>query len=248
MAQKYNDILRLEKVSVGYDNRAVARDISLSIKSGEMFGLIGVNGAGKTSLIKSIIGLRDHISGEITFFDGKILDEDCKKQFAYLPERFDPPWFLSGVEFAKFALALYGKKFDRDQLDEYCDFVRLDKAFLSKRMNTYSKGMRQKLGLITTLMSDVPLLILDEPMSGLDPIARVNVKNLLLRAMDRGQTILICSHILADMDALCGRIAVLNNQEIQFIGAPNDLKAKYSVPHLEQAFLEIVQSQQDQAA
>ena len=232
--------LSLKNVHVSYENLVVAEDISFDVKKGEMFGLIGINGAGKTSLIKSVIGLKERQAGEIKIFDRKDLDQGSKKFFGYLPERFDPPWFLTGREFVKFTLSLYNIGFDESVLHEFCKDISLGEQFLGKRMTTYSKGMRQKLGLIATLMSDVELLILDEPMSGLDPLARVNVKTLLNKAKEKGQTVFLSSHILADLDDMCDRIAILDNKKIRFVGTPSDLKHDYNTRNLEQAFLSLL--------
>ena len=233
-------ILELEKLNVGYGNICVAQDINFNVKQNETFGLIGINGAGKTSIIKSIIGLKQQQSGDIKIFGQTGLSKAQKSKFGYLPERFDPPWFLTGEEFVKFNLKLYDRPFEQDELYEYCDDIRLDKNFLSKRMNTYSKGMRQKLGLVATLMSGVELLILDEPMSGLDPIARVSVKQLLVKSISKGQTVFLCSHILSDLDELCDNIAILHDSKIQFLGAPADLKKMHKKDSLEQAFLSLI--------
>ena len=234
-------ILELKDYSVGYDNIAVASNVTFDIHKGETFGLIGINGAGKTSLIKSIIGLRDPLEGESRLFGSPILTDDIKKYFGYLPERFDPPWFLTGKEFVKFTLELYNRSFNLNELNDFCDDINLDKSFLDKKMTTYSKGMRQKLGLVATLMSDVSLLILDEPMSGLDPLARVSVKKLLQKAIEREQTIFLSSHILSDLETMCDRIAVLDNQEIKFLGKPDDLKKRYKQNNLENAFLSLLE-------
>lgn len=236
-------ILDIKSVSVGYDNISVAQDLTLDVKRGETFGLIGVNGAGKTSLIKAIIGLKEKMAGEIMVCGSNELDRTTKKHFGYLPERFDPPWFLTGEEFVKFTLQLYDRPYNQDIFYEYCEDIKLGRSFLSKKMTTYSKGMRQKLGLIATLMSGVDFLILDEPMSGLDPIARVNVKKLLSRAIKNDQTIFLSSHILSDLDDLCDRIAVLHDKQIRFTGTPKSLKSKYSQQSLEQAFLHLVETE-----
>ena len=241
-------ILDVQSVCVGYDGTAVASDLTLDVQKGETFGLIGVNGAGKTSLIKSIIGLKEKMDGKIVVCGSDVLDRSTKKRFGYLPERFDPPWFLTGEEFVKFTLQLYDRPYNKEVLYEYCNDIKLDSAFLSKKMTTYSKGMRQKLGLVATLISGVDFLILDEPMSGLDPIARVSVKKLMTRAIENGQTIFLSSHILSDLDDLCDRIAILHDKRIQFIGPPNELKSKYDESSLERAFLHLVEVERKKAS
>lgn len=243
MLASQRNVLEFDEVSVGYDGHIVAGNVSFSVKSGECFGLVGVNGAGKTSLIKAAIGLRKCLSGSIKISGYKSTCDEAKYHFGYLPERFDPPWFLSGHEFVRFTLSLYKSECDEARLEEYCRDIGLDLSVLHKKMTTYSKGMRQKLGLVATLMSDVSLLILDEPMSGLDPLARVNVKTLLQKASARGMTVFLSSHILVDLDELCDRIAILDHNRIQFLGAPQLLKEKYKHSTLERAFLQLIEGQ-----
>ena len=244
-ASKTQPILKCTDINVGYDNIPVAENVSFEVYDKETFGLIGINGAGKTSLIKSIVGLREPLGGEVSLFGKKTLDRETKRDIGYLPERFDPPWFLTGEEFIKFSLTLYKRPYHKDVLVEYCRDIRLDPQCLDRRMTTYSKGMRQKLGLLATLMSGVRLIILDEPMSGLDPLARVSVKNLMKKAAQSGQTIFLSSHILSDLDELCDRIAVLHDKKIQFVGTPAVMKRKYKHDSLEKAFLHLIESQKE---
>jgi ABC-2 type transport system ATP-binding protein len=234
--------LRINNVNVAYDGKdPVIRGISLDIKAGETFGLVGLNGAGKTTLIKSILGLRRCQSGSIRVFDKAGADSQGKSQLAYLPERFDPPWFLSGLEFLEFSLRLYGLSATRDEIFEHAERVALDPAALRRRVQTYSKGMRQKLGLLGTIMTRCRLLILDEPMSGLDPQARSLVKDLLKQGRAQGQTLFLSSHILADMEELCDRIAVLHDGGIRFTGSPRELMEKTGAASLERAFLHFIE-------
>lgn len=241
-------LLDINAVTSGYDKSAVIHEISLSVMSGEFHGLIGLNGAGKTTLIKSVLGLKDIMSGDIQIAGMNISKKAAKKQVAYLPERFDPPWFLTGNEFVRFSLKLYGRKADQIEIDSYAERLNLDLSALKRRVGTYSKGMRQKLGLIATLMTGCKLLILDEPMSGLDPRARTLVKDLLLFQKTKyKQTVFLSSHILSDMDELCDRVSILHSGVIQFIGKPAELKAQVSTENLERAFLEFIDTDQNHA-
>lgn len=235
-----NGFLEISNINAGYGSTQVLHDISLDVKSGETFGLIGLNGAGKTTLIKIILGLKDQISGDITVAGHKAGSDDAKKQLAYLPERFDPAWFLTAYEFIKFTLSLYKRKMDKAAADTLAEKLGLKVSYLSKKAQTYSKGMRQKLGLMSTFMTDSPLLILDEPMSGLDPLARAQVKGLVAEARAQGRTTFLSSHILSDMEELCDRIAILHGGRILFIGKPADLMAGQGKPYLEQAFLSLI--------
>ncbi len=238
-AQKYS--LKIDDVSVSYGKESVIRNISLQVKTGESFGLMGLNGAGKTTLIKTILGLRRQNSGDIRIYDRPCGDQESKARLAYLPERFEPPWFLTGLEFLRFSLRLYGQTFDEDKILQSAKRLDLEPAVLGRRVQTYSKGMRQKLGLLGTILTGCSLLILDEPMSGLDPVARSQVKDMLAEAQTKDRTIFLSSHILADMDEVCGRVAVLHDSSIQFTGTPAELKKKTSSKNLERAFLYFIE-------
>ena len=119
----------------------------------------------------------------------------------------------------------------------------MDRAALKRKVNTYSKGMRQKLGLMGTLLTDCDVMILDEPMSGLDPMARSKVKDMIGQVKHKDKMIFLSSHILADMDEICDRVAVLFNGRIQYVGTPQNLKKKTSTKNLEHAFLDFIEGQ-----
>jgi len=240
--------LNISGISAGYARHHVIKNISIDIKAGETFGLIGLNGAGKTTLLKTILGLKDPEEGTISVANFPTGSSAAQKLIAYLPERFDPPWFLNAYEFIDFTLALYNQKASRPQMNEMADKLGLQTSFLSKRAKSYSKGMRQKLGLMTAFMTDCPLLILDEPMSGLDPLARAQVKDIMISQRKSGRTIFLSSHILSDMEELCDRVAVLHAGVIMFIGKPSDLVKESGQSGLERAFLTLTGLQKNQAA
>lgn len=235
-----SSFLDIADVAAGYGGGNVISGITLDVKAGETYGLIGLNGAGKTTLLKTILGLKDQSAGTITVAGHVAGSADAKKQLAFLPERFDPPWFLNAYEFIDFTLSLYGRKVSRPEIDALATKLGLNLSFLPKRASTYSKGMRQKLGLMTTFMTGCPLLILDEPMSGLDPLARAQVKDIIIDARAKGRTTFLSSHILSDMEELCDRVAVLHGGKIMFIGKPSDLIARSGQPQLERAFLSLI--------
>jgi len=223
--------IALSGVSAGYGRLVAARGVSLAVHAGETLGLIGLNGAGKTTLIKAIAGLRGVQAGTIAVAGAAL---------AYLPERFEPPWFLTGLEFLRFSTRLYGLALPRARFEDEATRIDLAPEALARRTGTYSKGMRQKLGLLATLLTERQTLLLDEPMSGLDPIARATTKALLRDARGAGRTVLLSSHILADMDEICDRVAVLHDREIRFVGTPADLRAAGGGGSLEQAFLRFI--------
>ncbi len=228
------NVLTLKDVSAGYAKTNVVEQISLDIEQGQIFGLIGLNGVGKTTLIKTILGLRDVHSGDIQHLG--------KENIAFLPERFDPPWFLSGYKFLKFSQKIYNKNITLDEAKKLAADISLNPEMLTKDVKTYSKGMRQKLGLIATIISGCKLIILDEPMSGLDPKARQEVKRLILNAKEQGQSIFMSSHILSDISELCDKVAVLHNKEIIFSGSPSEMNKAGNDNNLEKAFLNIIKT------
>ena len=246
MSKTKNDTLTLsvKDVTIAYGKTDIVHSANFDVQSGEMFGLIGLNGAGKTTLMKTILALRDPKAGEIKVFGRSNTNKEARKDIVYLPERFDPPWFLTGMEFVEFSLKLYKQPFHRDQVIEAAEKLALDSDALDRRVQTYSKGMRQKLGLIGTILTNCRFMILDEPMSGLDPLARTRVKDMLMEVKSREQTIFICSHILADLDEICNRVAIIDQGHIKFVGAPKDLKKQTKIDNLERAFLQFIEKPQ----
>ena len=228
-------------VAAHYGRGNVIENISFDVKRGEVFGLIGLNGAGKTTLIKTILGLMEASQGSISLFGKETVEEKGKASIASLPEKFEPPFFLSGVEFLKFSLDLYKRPFSEAAVLEAADRVSLSREAIHRRMNTYSKGMRQKVGLMGTWLTECPLLILDEPMSGLDPRARVLVKEEIVACRNRGMTVFLSTHILSDMDELCDRIGVIHDKSLRFLGKPAELREQTKKDTLERAFLKIIE-------
>ena len=240
--------LTLQNADVHYGPFQVLKGISLSIGRGDTFGLIGLNGAGKTTMIKAILGLRDVSAGTILMNGRPTMEQSVKNDIAYLPERFNPPSFLKGIEFLRFSLKLYNKAMSDREFKDHAQRLALDPDVLYKSVNTYSKGMRQKLGLLATLMTGCPLMILDEPMSGLDPRARTYVKDMLREAKEQGRTVFLSSHILADMAEICDHIAILHEAAIQYDGTPSALLKKTGQQDLEHAFLALIEDEQWKAA
>lgn len=233
--------IAIKNVSADYGQGPVIENISFDVRRGETFGLMGLNGAGKTTLIKIMLGLLEASAGEVEVFDNKTLDPKTKEKIAYLPEKFEPPAFLTGLEFVRFSLELYKRPFNADAVMEAADRVSLSRAAVKRRVNTYSKGMRQKTGLMGTWLTECPLLILDEPMSGLDPRARALVKDEIIACRNRGMTIFLSSHILSDMDEICDRVAVMHDGEIRFTGTPAELREQTGQEYLERAFLKSIE-------
>lgn len=232
--------LDIDAINVGYGKRIVLENFSLRVGRGETFGLMGLNGAGKTTMIKAVLGLRNFTAGKITIGARDSHEPASREMLAYLPERFDPPSFLCGMEFVKFSLSLYKAPFDPEAVKRFAERLALDPSVLANRVQTYSKGMRQKLGLMATLMTNCPLLILDEPMSGLDPLARACLKDALRAAREEGRTIFLSSHVLADMNEICDRVGVLHEGRMHFLGTPQELRHRSDNDNIERAFLSVI--------
>jgi len=233
--------LSIKNVTASYGRNVAISDVSLDVARGNIFGLVGLNGAGKTTLIKTVLGLKRYDSGQVSLEGEDSLDAYSRKNVAYLPERFEAPAFLSGREFIDFSLSIYNRRVPEESVRKICDDLHLDYAVLGRRAQTYSKGMRQKLGLMATLLTECPLLILDEPMSGLDPWARIMVKKALLDVRAAGRTVFLSSHILSDLGEMCDQIAVLAEKTVVFKGTPKELCTVGHNSSLENAFLNIIQ-------
>lgn len=229
--------LHLAGLSKSFGDKRVLDAIDLSLQEGEILGLIGLNGVGKTTMIKIILNLLTPDAGAASLFGVPVSEVASRRTISYLPEKFQPSAYLSGSEYLSLTLSYYRKTYDKDAARDMAQALDLDPAALDKRVSSYSKGMGQKLGLVGAFLVDQPLLILDEPMSGLDPRARIMLKQQLLRMKAQGKTIFFSSHILADIDEICDRIAILHNTNIIFVGTPVAFKAQHSHTSLEQAFL-----------
>ena len=177
-----NTPLDVQSISKSYAGRKVLSDIEFSLVPGEIFGLIGLNGAGKTTLIKIILDLVSAGSGKVRIFDEPSTSLKARSRLSYLPEKFQPSRYLRGMEYLDLALSYYGKKLDEAQARIMAEKFDLSPLVLDARVGSYSKGMGQKLGLLGAFMVEASLLVLDEPMSGLDPRARIKLKNMLLAA------------------------------------------------------------------
>ncbi len=228
--------LSVSGVAASYGKVQVLNDISFDLVSGEAFGLIGLNGAGKTTLIRSILALGQSI-GDVTFFGKPNHAAAARRSMIYLPEKFMPAPQLTGWEHLSLMLSYFRQKVDRAKAAEIAAGLGFDTNALTRRVRTYSKGMGQKIGLIGVLLAEVPLMVLDEPMSGLDPRSRVLLKDRLLDAKAAGRTIFFSSHILADIEEICDRIGIIHGSRLIFLGTPAEFVTRYDSPNLERAFL-----------
>jgi ABC-2 type transport system ATP-binding protein len=233
-------ILRFEHLSKRYATQTVLNDCSLSVQAGEFFALVGVNGAGKTTLIKSLLDFCELNHGEIYICGQSHLQPQARRHLAFLPEQFRPPSYLTGEDFLKYITSLHGQSYDAAKVFARCVQLDLAPSALSQTVRTYSKGMAQKLGLLGCFLSEKPLLVLDEPMAGLDPKARAYLKHYLLKLKQQGTTLFFSTHLLADVEALCDRMAILHAGRLQFVGSPAVCCAHYHTDNLEEAYLRCI--------
>lgn len=199
------------------------KEVGLSVKKAEIFGFLGPNGAGKTTLIKSILGLLTFDSGSIKLFNKNIDDADIKNNIGYLPETPNFYSYLTAFEIMKLYARLYNMKENVDtHIKEKLDLVGLQDA-IHTRLRAFSKGMLQRLGMAQALINDPELLILDEPMSGLDPIGRAEFKEIMRKLKKQGKTIFFSSHIIPDAEELCDHVAVIRTGRIIKTGTVSEL-------------------------
>jgi len=199
-------------------------DLNLQILPNEVFGLLGPNGSGKTTTIKMLLGLLHPTKGHALVLGGDGTNPKISKRVGFLPEESYLYRFLNARE----TLDFYGRLFGLDSKTRHMrtevllEMVGL-KAVASRPVGTYSKGMARRIGLAQALINDPDLLILDEPTTGLDPIGTRQIKDLILKLAERGKTVLLCSHLLADVEDVCHRIAILYGGKIQAQGRVKDL-------------------------
>jgi len=232
--------LLFSKVAKRYGTREVLRGLDLEIASGETVGLIGINGAGKSTMLKAILDLTSIEGGRIEVFGTDHRQTSARDQLAYLAEYFMAPHYASGDDFLKFVARLHATKPSRATIEAECASLELDVAVLSRPAREYSKGMTQKLGLIGCLLARRPLLILDEPMSGLDPKARALFKARLMRLKEEGVTIFFSTHLLDDVAVVCDRVAILDGGRIRFHGAVEEFQSAHHAATLEESFLRCI--------
>ena len=229
--------VRFDQVTKNYGRQAVLRGIALDIPAGAAFGLVGINGAGKTTLIKCLLDFCHVDAGRIEVFGARHTDSQSRARLSFLPERFMPPYFLTGRDFLNYMLSLDKRSVGEDKIRAMFAALDLDAAALDKPVRSFSKGMTQKLGLAACLLAEPELLILDEPMSGLDPLARARVKQLLRQMREQGRTLFFTSHALSDVEEICEYMVVLHQGRQYFSGSPQELMLLYGSASLEQAFL-----------
>lgn len=199
--------------------------LNLSINKGEVFGLLGPNGSGKSTTIKLLLGLIFPTEGTATIMGEKIGSTKINERIGFLPEESYLYRFLNGEETLRF----YGRLFRMDRktlnrrVPELLDIVGLDEKARKRKLREYSKGMARRIGLAQALINNPDLILLDEPTTGLDPIGTREMKDLILSLKQQGKTVLLCSHLLADVQDVCDRITILFRGKMMELGHVKDL-------------------------
>jgi ABC-2 type transport system ATP-binding protein len=199
---------------------------SLEVYQGETFGLLGPNGAGKTTLLKTLLGIVRPTAGRGMLLGKPLGDRTVKQQIGYLPENPYFYDFLTGWEFLRYAAGLFQipPGVQKRRIPELLDLVGLAQSSARKKqLRQYSKGMLQRIGMAQALINDPQVVFLDEPMSGLDPLGRYQIREIILSLKSQGKTIFFNSHVLSDVEKICDRVAILAQGELLCLGSLQDL-------------------------
>lgn len=232
-------MLKIEHLTKKYGEKKAVDDLSLHIEKGEIYGFIGHNGAGKTTTIKSVVGILDFDEGEI-FIDGKSVKKDsleCKRVIAYIPDNPDLYEFMTGLQYLNFISDIFGveEKERKERIEKYSTAFEI-KEDLASPISSYSHGMKQKLAIISALVHDPKLIIMDEPFVGLDPIASHLLKDIMREKCNEGGAIFFSTHVLEVAEKLCDKIAIIKGGKLIKSGTMEEVKGDSS---LESVFLEL---------
>ncbi|MDA0823689.1 MAG: ABC transporter ATP-binding protein [Proteobacteria bacterium] len=232
--------IKITSITKRYAKREILQDVDLAIPAGDTVALVGINGAGKSTLLKSILNLTSIDKGHIEIFGTSHLQTASRKQLSYLAEHFGAPHFTTGNDFLFYVSSLHGIRPTVVRIKDECRRLELDCEALSRPAKYYSKGMMQKLGLIGCLLTERPLIVLDEPMSGLDPKARALFKVRLAELKTAGVTVFFSTHLLDDVAAIADKIVILDQGRIPFFGYLSEFQTKYPGGTLEESFLNCI--------
>ncbi len=233
-------MIEIKNLTKVYENGKKAVDnLSISIESGDIYGFIGANGAGKTSTIKSVVGIHEFDSGTITIEGVSIKDNPikCKEKMAYIPDNPNLYEHLTGYQFIDFISDIYNVDIDerKKQIQKYGEIFEMTSS-LKNIIFSYSHGMKQRLALIAALVHSPKILILDEPFVGLDPKAAYNLKKVMKEVASNGGAIFYSTHVLDVAEKLCNKIAIIKGGKLIASGDVETIKGEHS---LEEVFMEV---------
>jgi ABC-2 type transport system ATP-binding protein len=224
---RINAIVKDFRPGLGLRRRRVLHGISFDVCDGEIFGFVGPNGAGKTTTLKILMGLIRATDGKASILGHDVGETAFRRHVGFLPENPYFYDFLSGREILRFYARLSGvpRASVGPRVDALLEWAGLSHA-ADARLRTYSKGMLQRIGIAQALVHDPKVVFLDEPMSGLDPIGRKEVRDLILRLRSEGKTVFMNTHILSDVEMVCDRVAIIVRGRIRFQGATHTFRAE----------------------
>ena len=232
-------MLKIEHLTKTYGEKKAVDDLSLHIRPGEIFGFIGHNGAGKSTTLKSAVGILQFDSGTITI-DGKNLRDEpgaCKRELAYIPDNPDLYDFMSGIKYLNFIADIFAipAQERQEKIRKYADLFELT-GDLAQPISAYSHGMKQKLAVISAWLHSPKLIIMDEPFVGLDPKASHLLKGMMREHCDNGGAIFFSTHVLEVAEKLCDKVAIIKQGRLVKVGTMDEVKGDDS---LEEVFLEL---------
>ena len=232
-------MLKIEHLTKTYGTKKAVDDLSLHIQPKEIFGFIGHNGAGKSTTLRSAVGILQFDSGTITI-NGKNLKDDpvaCKKEIAYIPDNPDLYEFMSGIKYLNFIADIFGisPSERQEKIRRYADMLELTND-LAQPISAYSHGMKQKLAVIAAWIHSPKLIIMDEPFVGLDPKASHLLKEMMREHCDQGGAIFFSTHVLEVAEKLCDKVAIIKQGRLIRVGTMEEVRGDDS---LEEVFLEL---------
>ncbi len=238
-------MLSIKNLTKKYGSKVAVDNLSLEINDGEIYGFIGHNGAGKSTTIKSAVGILGFDAGEITINGKSIKNEplECKRMIAYIPDNPDLYEYMSGIKYLNFIADIFGvSASDRaERIRRYADIFDLTDD-LAQPINEYSHGMKQKLAIISAWIHEPKLVIMDEPFVGLDPVASHKLKIMMRELCDKGGAIFFSTHVLEVAEKLCDKVAIIKDGKLIKSGTMEEVKGDDS---LEDVFLELADDEED---
>ncbi|MGM9947938.1 ABC transporter ATP-binding protein [Floccifex sp.] len=232
-------MLRIENLTKKYGDKKAVDQLNLHIAPNEIYGFIGHNGAGKTTTIKACCGILDFDEGNI-YIDGINIKDDpilCKSKVAYIPDNPDLYHFMTGIQYLNFIADIFkiSQETRKHRIEKYAQMFEIQED-LPSFISTYSHGMKQKLAIISALVHDPKLIIMDEPFVGLDPKASHQLKMLMKEICQQGNSIFFSTHVLEVAEKLCDKVAIIKNGKLVVSGTMEEVKGDTS---LEEVFLEL---------